>query len=244
MSFGDRLSLHYRAWRYRLKVEAPEIAYVLRVLRPGDTALDIGAHKGAFTYWMRRAVGAGGRVISFEPQPELALRLERLAGELGWSNVTVEARALSSGEGTAALHVPRGGPGPGASLEAAIADPEGERIDVPLTSLDAYFSGKSVTRLALIKCDVEGHELDVFRGAARLLAEHRPALLFECEARHHKHDRIERVFEHLEGLGYRGRFFLGGVLRPVSELRIEEHQVPGKVPYANNFVFEAVPPVV
>ena len=44
-------------------------------LSEGDRAVDVGANKGSYTFWMRRAVGAGGRVHAFEPQPELAAYL-------------------------------------------------------------------------------------------------------------------------------------------------------------------------
>lgn len=237
MSFGERLSYRYRAWRYRLKVEAPEIAFVLKTLSPGDTAIDIGAHKGAFTYWMRHAVGREGRVFAFEPQPILAEKLRRILPQLGFDNVTVEAAGLSSTEGGRILFVPAGGPAPGASLEADLAQRNGQKIEVSVTTLDSFLRERDVSKLRLIKCDVEGHELDVFRGAEETLRRVKPVLLFECEARHHPSGRIEAVFEYLESLGYHGQFFWQGELLDRTEFRAEQHQVPDQKPYANNFVF-------
>lgn len=72
MGLRARLRLIYRAWRYRLRIDPGEIRYLLATLRPGRMALDIGAHKGAYSYWMSKAVGPWGEVIAFEPQPELA----------------------------------------------------------------------------------------------------------------------------------------------------------------------------
>jgi FkbM family methyltransferase len=225
----------YRAWRYRTKVEPTEIALVRRVLRPGDTAVDIGAHKGAFTYWMRKSVGPTGRVIAVEPQPRLAERLQHVVRARGWSNVRVEACGLSKAPGQLELWVPDGGaPSPGASVEPGLARAGSVPVRVEVRTLDQLVAPGSPVRL--VKCDVEGHELAVFQGGQRVLSEARPVLLFECEARHHVGSRIEEVFAHLEGLGMRGWFILGEALRPLGELR-PEHQDPAQVPYANNFVF-------
>lgn len=227
------LDLDYRAWRYRLKVERAEIRFVLDALGPGDVAIDVGAHKGAFTYWMQRRVGPSGRVIAVEPQPALAARLAEIARDRRWHHVRVEACALSDAPGRLPLYVPEGGPSPGASLSL----PRGAPVEVPVSTLDALVAPGTPVRL--IKCDVEGHEARVFAGGARVLAEARPALLFECEARHHPEGRLEGVFEGLEALGYEGFFFWDGRLRPRRELVIAEHQDPARRPYANNFVFKA-----
>src|SRR5207237_1111420 len=72
----------WRAWRYRLRLDPAEISFVRAHLRPGQHAVDIGAHKGGYLYWMRRAVGSSGRTFAFEVQPELAAYLRRvLAGD-------------------------------------------------------------------------------------------------------------------------------------------------------------------
>src|SRR5919198_432405 len=47
--------------------EREEIAFVRRVLKPGDTAVDVGAHIGFFTMHMASIVGSSGRVYAFEP---------------------------------------------------------------------------------------------------------------------------------------------------------------------------------
>ena len=49
--------------------------------------------------------------------------------------------------------------------------------------LDSFFASRTQP-VSLIKCDVEGHEGEVFRGAEQLLRQDRPILLFECEQRH------------------------------------------------------------
>ena len=75
-------------------------------LRTGDTAVDVGCFKGAYTYWMRRAVGAEGNVVAFEPQPRQVAYLREIATGMQWRNVTIEAQGLSDAPGELELIVP------------------------------------------------------------------------------------------------------------------------------------------
>jgi hypothetical protein len=61
-------------------------------------------------------------------------------------------------------------------------------------------------RVSFIKCDVEGHELEVFRGASDILKSDRPNLLIEIEQRHFDAP-IESRFKFFQENGYIG-FFL------------------------------------
>lgn len=229
----------YRAWRYRLVNETSEIAFVRRHLAPGDVALDIGAHKGAYTYWMAKHVGPTGRVFSFEPQPLLAKKLEQLVQARRLPHVTVENLALSSQEGQATLSVPGSKPSPGATLEPRDVS-LCEQTTVRVATLDGYFSNRHIPRIKLLKCDVEGHELEVFRGAAQLLRQHKPLLLFECETRHRQDGRLDDVFHFLTDLGYRGEFFRQGTLTSLQQFDPVIHQAdPDSAAYAGNFVFTA-----
>jgi len=209
------------------------------LLRPGDVAVDVGAYKGGYVYWMRRAVGAGGSVLAFEPQPELATYLRRCMHDFGWTNVLVWEVALSCETGARPLYLPGVGPSPGASLVGASLPAGAEGYRVRTETLDRVLEGLGADRpVRLIKCDVEGHELDVFRGAALTLEKHRPLILFECEARHLRDHSMADVFAHLQGLGYRGFFFWKGERLDVGAFDVGRHQVEGRRPYGNNFVFE------
>jgi FkbM family methyltransferase len=231
----------YRALKARYRGERQEIAAVLQGLAPGHVAVDAGAHKGAYTYWMRRAVGERGRVLAFEPQPRLAAYLTAVATAMGWTNVSVRECALSDAVGSGTLHVPRLGSSQGASLSDAAAGENEETLPVRLATLDAELAGAG--RVAFLKVDVEGHELAVFRGSARILTEDAPIVLFECELRHLRGHSMEDVFEHLRGLGYEGNFFGPRGRQPLSEFDPGIHQrrtsgrfweAPG---YSNNFLF-------
>ncbi|KAB2665560.1 MAG: FkbM family methyltransferase [Verrucomicrobia bacterium] len=245
MSPLAQLRYLHRVWKARRRGERPEMEALLRIVRPGDTVLDIGANKGSYLYWLRRATGPSGRVVAFEPQPILAAYLRDVVLARHWSNVVIEGKGLSERAGTLLLGVPAGGDGtsPGASFEASIAgNPGSHSVPVEVETLDGLFAGGP--RVAFIKCDVEGHELSVFRGGERLLRESGPTLLFECEARHLGGREMREVFAWLEDRGYAGEFFGPAGLRPIREFSPDIHQravgprfwdAPG---YCNNFLFQ------
>jgi hypothetical protein len=154
--------------------------------------------------------------------------------------VVVENLGLSSVVGTLTLRVPGGGPSPGASFEPPrAAEPDdGQSYPVPVTTLDTYFQGADRRRIRLLKCDAEGHELEVFRGGQGLLTEVRPCLLFECERRHRGSGRVDEVFHWLQDLGYRGYFVDRSGPRDLAEFDPRLHQANHEARgYINNFLF-------
>jgi len=217
-----------------------EFVAIWRHLRPGDIACDIGANKGSFIYWLSWWVG-DGRVVAFEPQLELARYLQRLCRIIGLGNVTVEVKAVYSHSGDRDLFVPKGHE-PGASLQRRM--PEGRNfttLSVPVVTLDDYF--KDSDRIALLKIDVEGAELAVFKGAERILRQHAPLLIFECENRHLTPGKVQDVFSHLAGFGYEGTFICRNRVLPISQFDAAVHQRQDgewfwkSRDYCNNFIF-------
>lgn len=208
------------------------------VLRQGDVAVDVGAYKGGYTWWMRRLVGEAGRVLAVEPQPGMAGYLRRCVDDFAWTNVRVEEVALSSQPGLGELRLPGAEASPAASLVGASLPPGGRSYEVRIDTLDRLVDAWAPRApVRLVKCDVEGHELGVFHGAERTLRRDRPLLLFECEARHLGGRDMRDVFGWLEDLGYRGTFFWRGERLAVGAFDVPTHQVEGRKPYGNNFIF-------
>jgi|TARA_B100001971_G_scaffold141459_1_gene130667 predicted methyltransferase len=112
----DYLRWILRAWRYRLVVERQEINFMLKYLKPGQTAVDIGAHKGAYTYWMSKYTGTNGNVFAFEPQPRLYNQLNKILDNSKINNVHVELLALSANKGENTLLMPGKKSSPSASI--------------------------------------------------------------------------------------------------------------------------------
>jgi hypothetical protein len=98
--------------------------------------------------------------------------------------------------------------------------------------------------VGFIKIDVEGHELAVLQGAARILELERPVVLVESEKRHHL-DAPQNIFNLMVARGYKGLFLQDGKPRPLSAFDTGLHQNPAALEggvrkigtYINNFIF-------
>lgn len=234
VNFWEKARVIHRAWRYRLRTESGCMKFMLQTLRTGQTALDIGAHKGVYAYWMCKRVGSSGRVVAFEPQHDLAGYIERLKHAFGFQQLSVVASALSSVPGNRDLHIPTDGLPGEATLESSAR--RATKVAVDAVTLDECLQRQGARPVHFIKCDVEGHELEVFRGGLRMLREDRPILMFECQDFRHPQGQIARVFSFVKELGYEGFFFDRGRMVSVEEFDVSIHQVLGKR-YSDNFAF-------
>jgi len=164
----------------RGQYERDEIAFVRRALKPGDVAVDAGAHVGFFTMHMADAVGPSGRVYAFEPFDANADLLERSIAENDFGDRVVFRRAaVGAGAGAATLTFPVETLNTGGAylLRAGTAPLAGNLTrEVPAVAIDALDLRRPVR---LIKMDVEGAEPLVVRGAARVLKEDRPMIVSE-----------------------------------------------------------------
>ncbi len=235
------LRFRVRTLKARFRDQPAEFDAIGQHLRPGDIACDVGANKGSFIYWLSRWC-RDGRVIAFEPQPELARGLVDVCRTIGLDNVTVEEKAVYSHSGRQDLFVPRGHQ-PAASLNsAALGTEDFVTLSVPLVSLDDYFGEHD--RVALLKIDAEGAEFEILKGAERILRQHAPLLVFECENRHRAPSGdVRDVFSYLEGLGYEGSFVCRNRIVPIAQFDAAVHQRQHgewfwkSKDYCNNFIF-------
>lgn len=169
----------------------PELKYLDRMLQTRGTALDIGANIGMFSY---RLSGLVTRVISFEINDDLIAELA------AWNpgNIEIIPKGLSSSEGEATLYIPvlNGQKLVGwASLAPGNCPDTNEHFTkaVRIITLDSLH----IKDISFIKMDVEGHELEVLRGARETLAANRPVLMIEI-----REQNLAPIRELLTGLGY------------------------------------------
>jgi FkbM family methyltransferase len=203
-AFIEHAHFLVRCLRYRFRTERLEIRTMMRLQLRGATVLDIGANKGIYCFWMMRAVGPSGCVIAFEPQPEMRDSIERRKSRFDWRNLRVMTVALSNSDGSMKLSRQRMGDG-SATLEVARRRSLDTTLDVQVTRLDAM-GDENFPNLKFIKCDVEGHELNVFLGGEETILRHRPVVQFESTV---TDPRTRQIFQFFRGLGYSGLLLLG-----------------------------------
>jgi FkbM family methyltransferase len=143
-----------------------ETRIVRSFLRPGMTAVDIGANVGYFSVVCAAAVGAAGRVISIEPDPENAAMLRETVKSNGFANIAVFECAVGSGAGTMSLTRDAKNFGNHSLAGTNVADTSGG-VSVEVRRLDAVLDDAGVRVIDLIKIDVQGWEAEVFRGIER-----------------------------------------------------------------------------
>jgi FkbM family methyltransferase len=175
----------------------PEVQQaLLQHLRPGMIFYDIGANIGFFSLLAARLVAKEGRVVAFEADPEIAARLrEHVArNEFGW--ITVEEKAVWSEP--QAVFFARTDPAtsPDRGLGHVVSESAGDTIQVRAEPLDDYTWTQPAPDF--LKCDVEGAEVEVFRGAQQLLKEKRPGII--CEMHSEENHRL--LLQEFSRLGY------------------------------------------
>jgi FkbM family methyltransferase len=215
--------------------ETDETKFVGGFLRAGMTVLDIGAHHGYYTLLSSRKSGPTGRVISFEPSPREHGILSRHVRLNHCSNVTVENFALGNKAGETDLFMVEGAETGFNSLRPPSISVQTSKHKIRVERLDDYLEAKRITRVDFIKLDAEGGELEILRGAAKLLeGRNRPVILAEVQDVRTEPWGYEarEIIEYASAKGFHWfRLLPGGELKVVS---------PGQRQFDGNFV--GVPP--
>ncbi|WP_447968272.1 FkbM family methyltransferase [Nitrospira sp. M1] len=154
--------------------------FISENVSPGHTVFDIGANQGLYTSEMAVRVGHSGTVHAFEANPAMA---QVLAHNNSAKNVFVHPIALSADEGIRKFYIDiREGVGAVASSLNVLDDLHEKKlvkeISVQTSTIDLICQRNNVMP-NFIKIDVEGHELEVFRGSVNIINKYRPVMVFE-----------------------------------------------------------------
>jgi FkbM family methyltransferase len=158
---------------YETATGEPELAVLDALMRPGGTAVDIGANQGFFAFALAQRAR---RVVCFEPNPDYAA----FARWMLRGRAEVHAVALAEKPGRATFTVPHSDEGLVLHLAGSLKQAHHqfktiESYEVEVRTLDEF----ALTDVSFIKIDVEGSERDVLDGARTTIARERPPLLLE-----------------------------------------------------------------
>ncbi len=159
-------------------------------LAAGDVFYDVGAHVGFFSMIASRLVGDTGQVYSFEPSVHTYELLTRHLAMNGIANAEAYEKAVGEASGVARFETHDE-----VGTDHVVA--EGGQ-EVAITSLDDFVYSDGHRPPTVMKIDVEGHEVQVLRGAGRVLQEHHPELIIEI----HSEENGALITEMLRGEGY------------------------------------------
>lgn len=233
---GDNLTTWIQAGRFVYLVKTNRLNFEKDIgLLPnfplqGKIVVDIGANSANWTDVLSKHVGKGGRVFAFEADPYYAMATEKTVWLLGLRNTVFFSFGLSDKAEVLPLAIidiqGRRVSGTGTIIQD-LSLPENRTVNVKLEVLDELaVSYPELWNAALIKCDVEGFELKVFKGAIKILERARPIVIAETAE-----DTSRDLFDFFYGIHYKSYVTISNnMIRPSSQGGdIPEGQRPNRI---------------
>jgi FkbM family methyltransferase len=159
-------------------LEAKHRPYERRALRtieallgPGDVVVDVGANIGNHAIYLARR---GVTVHALEPSPIVFPVLEHNVERLGCGRIQLHRVALGSAAGTATIDDRTDGRHANTVVDTSRPG------NVPVETLDGFVEVHGISRVALLKVDVETFELDVLGGALETIRRDWPIIMIEA----------------------------------------------------------------
>ena len=199
-----------RYWGAMSRIDPVLYGMADELVEPGSVVWDVGANVGLFSFCAAARSGPSGFVLSVEPDLWLAHLMDRSSQalpRLRCSDVQVLCASMSESNRVSSLEIAARARasnhlvGTVGSTQAS-----GVRYIQPTVSLTLDFLMDYFPAPSVLKIDVETHEVNVLRGATRLLREVRPKIW--CEV---SHENAMETTELLHGVGYK---LLGAETRP------------------------------
>jgi FkbM family methyltransferase len=179
---GSRMLLYPRDWVQSYififnYYEKKESAFIASVLRENDTFIDIGANVGYYTLLASKII-TKGEIYSFEPELENYQRLNKNIELNNLKNVTAVRKACTDKNGMISFSV-AGDDNKGMSSIFMLEGFLSHTQEAETVTLDQFVIDNSITKIDLIKMDIEGAELIALKGMANVLQKLKPAMLIE-----------------------------------------------------------------
>ncbi len=188
--------------------ERSTVATLRELVKAGDVVLDIGANIGAHTLGLAKNVGAAGKVYAFEPAD---FAFQKLLRNLAL-NPELEKRTKASQVmlGSGAEKPPTGvyASWPLEKVDSVHPKHRGRFVSTEgavVDTLDGFVAREKVSRINLIKMDVDGDELPVLQGGRGVLREQRPVIVMEMSPYVHAEEQnsFAAVIELLKEFRYK-----------------------------------------
>jgi FkbM family methyltransferase len=200
------------AFRIRRHFLRPDMAFLLQLLRRNgpapETVIDVGAYVGDWAAECRR-VFPDARILMIEPWEPRVARLRALCA--ADPRLEVASALLSSRAGVADFVEQ-------ASNSSILRGGAGGAVKMPMTTLDDLVAGTKFESPQLLKIDVQGHDLEVLKGATRTLSSV-DVLIVEVSLipLHPEAPSVRAVIDWLDDRGFQLLDIAGLIRRPVDD---------------------------
>lgn len=198
------------------------------LLQGGGTFLDVGANHGLLSFGLASKLGERVNFHLFEPNPKLVASIEKTLRLYPGMRAEINSVAVSDVDGIVHFWIEENQTGASHIMESG-------GTDVRAVRLDTYLKNKGISRVALLKLDIEGYELTALRGAENALKNREiDAIYFEYFEKYLiRVSEPSKVIEYLDSLAYEVCFCRNFDLennhgRPVVRLRegLSAHRLP------------------
>ncbi len=214
--FGERCLqwIHSLRFVYLVKYNRnreAEMDLIPLIMAKDNVTVDVGANGANWTYHLSKIVEGKGKVFSFEADPYYANVTEKTIKMLGLKNVEFFSYGLADADKSEQLKIydHDGNRYRGLSYIARGGKNESEKnVLISLRKLDDLVPKyPRLSETKMIKCDVEGYELSVLKGARKLIASTCCALILEIGHSYRYGVTANDIFSFLDSMGYSGYLY-------------------------------------
>jgi FkbM family methyltransferase len=219
----------------------PEMLWLKSYFKKDAVFFDIGCNVGSYVRLIENILRPKN-IYAFEPNQKLFKRLKRL-----FPKVNLYSIALSDENTEAEFKIPvikgqeknsRG------TLRTDFSENNEDRFimeKVKVQTFDSWILDKNISKIDVIKIDVEGNEMKTLRGAKKSICHFKPVLLVEMEQRHHA-ENLKNLVEEIENWGFEANYLnrKNFKIEPISNDLFKTQNsaiIEDKISYINNFIF-------
>ena len=214
--FNAGTNLHF-FFKRELQIENEASENLNKLIKENFLVFDIGAHIGYYTVILSNLLKIG-KLIAFEPNSDSVKYLKKNVEVNSLKNVSVVEKGISSKIGQSRFYKDIS-TGRSSSLEINAWHPNAAKIKeeiINTTTLDEATQQYGVPDF--IKCDVEGHELEVLKGASEVLKS-KPILFLEVSSLNRK-SILEILHNHSYNI-YNGEVLLESQSQPLQNINCQ-----------------------
>lgn len=182
------------------QIEPQTIRLFKKLIEPGDSVIDVGAHVGFHSVHAARCCGDTGNVLAIDPQPYNVDRIARNANCNSLENITAICAAISNCSGFIKINLQDEKDRARLSISLDGPNDYSQKIEVPVRTLKDLLERHQIEKIKVLKIDVEGCELQVLEGLGDKI-ECCENIIFEVLSDSHAEDRTA-IFELLSGHRY------------------------------------------
>lgn len=216
-----------------------EIAILSDLIKDNGIVIDIGANRGEYSYYLSKIAK---KVYAFEPGLRAFNLLKQIKEKYKLKNVNIYRFAITNRNGKHTLIVPYFNRQSQLDSDNPI---KGRKEIIAMSTLDSFIEYNKISQVDFIKCDTEGSELFVFKGAEKTIKKYKPTIIVEIADIHTKRFGYSGndVMQYLVDIGYSAYYYnyINDTLNPITTISMKsDSHVWSKISdnlLNNNYVF-------